>query len=235
MEPVIRVNNLVQKIGRKILFKGISFEVLPGECLGIFGTRGAGKTSLAHILAGVDRFTSGQVELLGWNIRKTEKFKRELGLVTQECSMFRDMTVIENLDFIAALKKAPRANVREMIERYQLQEYLSKPVAVLEIGVLQRLSLACALLNRPKVLIVDEIVNDIDLYSRSLILKELKQFLAEGGTCVSTFSNFEICDYVNKVAWLEGGEMSLYELEAALAEWERQKKFYTEQSGCCHA
>ncbi|MDQ7093827.1 ABC transporter ATP-binding protein [Desulfosporosinus sp. PR] len=235
MEPVIRVNNLVQKIGRKTLLQGISFEVMPGECLGIFGTRGAGKTSLAHSLAGVDRFTSGQVEILGWNIRKTEKFKQSLGLVTQECSMFRDMTAIENLDFIGALKKAPRANIREMIERYELQEFLSRPAAALEIGALQRLSLACAQLNRPKVLIVDEIIKDIDLYSRSLILKELKQFLAGGGTCVSTFSDFGVCEHIDKVAWLENGELSLYELAAARTEWERQEKFYAEQSGCCHA
>ena len=234
MEPVIRVNNLAQKIGRKILLKGISFEVLPREWLGIFGTRGAGKTSLVHILAGVDRFKSGQVEILGWNIRKTEKFKRRLGLVTQESSMFRDMTVVENLDFIAALKKASRADVLEMIERFELNDSLSKPVTVLDIGVLQRLSLACAMLNRPELLIVDEIIKDIDLFSRNLILKELQQFQADGGTCVSTFSNFPVCEYINKVAWLEDGDLTLYEPEAAQAEWNRQEKFFAEQSGCHH-
>lgn len=231
MEPVIKVNNLVQKIGRKILIKGITFEVLPGEWLGIFGTRGAGKTSLVHILAGVDRFKSGQVEILGWNIRKTEKFKRRLGLVTQESSMFRDMTVVENLDFIAALKEASRADVREMIKRYELNDFLSKPVTTLDIGVLQRLSLACAMLNRPEVLIVDEIIKDIDLFSRNLILRELQQFQADGGTCVSTFSSFPVCEYVNKVAWLEGGEMTIYEPEAAQAEWSSQEKLFAEQSG----
>ncbi|ODA40589.1 ABC transporter ATP-binding protein [Desulfosporosinus sp. BG] len=231
MEPVIRVTNLVQKIGRKLLFQGISFEVQSGECFGIFGTRGAGKTSLVHILAGVDRFKSGQVEILGFNINKTEKFKRSLGLVTQESSLFRDMTVVENLDFIAALKKASRAAVREMNERLQLQEFLTKPVTLLDIGVLQRVSLACALLNQPKLLILDEIIKDIDLFSRNLILKELEQFLAEGGTCVSTFSNFAFSQSFSKVAWLEGGEMAIYDPEAAQEEWKRQEKYYAEQSG----
>jgi ABC-2 type transport system ATP-binding protein len=235
MEPVIRVNNLVQKIGLKLPLKGISFEVQPGECLGVFGTRGAGKTTLIHILAGVDRFTSGQVEILGWNIRKTEKFKCHMGLVTQDSSMFRDMTVIENLDFIAALKKVPKVNISEMIERYELNDFLSKPVTVLEIGVHQRLSLACAMLNRPKLLLVDEIVKDIDLYTRNLILKEMRLFLADGGTCVSTFSNFAISKHMNRVAWLESGEVTLMEREAAQLEWERQEKYYAELSGCRHA
>jgi len=235
MEPVIRVNNLVQKMGRKTVLKGISFEVLPGECLGVFGTRGTGKTSLLHILAGIDRFTSGQVEILGLNIRKTDKFKRELGLVTQERSLFLDMTVGENLDFIAALKKASRADVREMIERYELNEILSESVTVLDtMGVYQRLSLACAMLNHPKVLIVDEIIKDIDIYSRHLILRKLKQFLAEGGACVCGFSNIASCEHMDRVVWLEGSEMTLYDPECAQAEWNRQEQLDTEQSGQHH-
>ncbi|KLU64723.1 putative ABC transporter ATP-binding protein YbhF [Desulfosporosinus acididurans] len=235
MEPVIKVNNLVQKIGRKPLLQGITFEVMAGECLGIFGTRGAGKTSLIHILAGVDRFSSGQITIYGHNIRKTEKFKRDIGLVTQANSLFRDMTVVENLDFIAALKKAPKANVLEMIERFNLKEFLSKPAAALDIGALQRLSLACAMLNRPKLLLVDEIMKDIDLPSRNLILSELEQFSAGGGTCVSAISTLTICDYIDKVAWLEGGTITLYDLQEAQAEWDRQEKYYAEQSGRCHA
>jgi ABC-2 type transport system ATP-binding protein len=235
MDPIIKVNKLSQKIGRKMLLKEISFEVLPGECFGVFGTRGTGKTSLLHILAGVDRFTSGQVEVLGSNIRKTEKFKHDLGLVTQERSLFPDLTVAENLDFIAALKKASKADVCEMIERYELNELLAEPVTVLDtMGVFQRLSLACAMLNSPKLLIADEIIKDIDLYSRNLILRELQQFQAEGGTCVYAFSNIAFCGYMSKVGWLESGEMTLFEPEAAQAEWNRQEKFYTEQSGCHH-
>lgn len=231
MGPVIRVTDLKQKIGRKLLFQDISFEVHAGECWGIFGTRGAGKTSLIHILAGVERFQAGQVEIMGFNIKRTDKFKQSLGLVTQENSLFRDMTVVENLDFIAVLKNAPRSAVREMIERFQLREFLKKPVTALDIGVLQRVALACALLNKPKLLILDEIIKDINLFSRNLILKELEGFLAEGGTCVSTFSSFSFVQSFNKVAWLEGGEMTLYDAETAQAEWNRLERYYAEQSG----
>ncbi|KAF1085442.1 putative ABC transporter ATP-binding protein YbhF [Sporotomaculum syntrophicum] len=230
MEPVIKVSNLVQKIGRQILFNGLSFEVLPGESFGVFGLRGAGKTTLLHILAGVDRFKSGQVEVLGYNIKKSEKFKRDLGLVTQEKSLFLDMTVVENLDFMAALKKSSRSDVYQMIERYALKDLLAEPVILLAMGSFQRLSLACAMLNRPKLLIADEIIKDFDLYSRNLILRELRQFQAEGGTCVFGFSNIDFCEQLSKVGWLENGKLKVYEPESARAEWHRQIKLYAEQS-----
>ncbi|MEA4900376.1 ABC transporter ATP-binding protein [Desulfitobacterium sp.] len=229
MEPIIRVDHLVQKMGRKTFLNDLSFEVMPGECFGVFGTRGTGKTTLVHILAGVDRFTSGEVEILGTNIRKSEKYKRDLGLLTQERSLFLDMSVYENLDFIAALKNAPRKNIEEMIERFELRELLKEPITVLDtIGTYQRLALACALVNQPKLLIVDEVIKDIDLYSRRLIIKELKQYLADGGTLVCAFSNIAMSHYMTRVGWLENMKMIIYTSETALAEWKKQEELYTE-------
>lgn len=232
MEPILRVNHLVQKRGRKTLLKGISFNVLPGERFGVFGTRGAGKTALLHILAGVDRFTSGQVEVLGFNVRTSGKFKRDLGLVTQERSLFLDMNVGENLDFIAALKKASRRDIQEMIERFELSDYLAEPVADLErVGVFQRLSLACALLNHPRVLIADEIIKDIDLNSRNLILRELDRFQAEGGTSVWSFSDIRYGSLMNRIGWLAEGEITLYTPGAAQGEWHHQESASIELCG----
>ncbi|MDD4169855.1 MAG: ABC transporter ATP-binding protein [Desulfotomaculaceae bacterium] len=230
MEPIIKVNRLVQKIGSRPLLQGISFEVLPGEWWGVFGARGAGKTSLLHILAGIDSFTSGQVEILGSNIRKSAQFKRKLGLVTEENSMFIDLTVVENLDFIAALKEATRDDVQEMAERFELREFLPEPVTALKSGVLQRLALACAVLNRPRLLLVDDVINQIDFYSRQLLLRELQQFQAAGGTCVCVFSAIDFSRYVTRVAWLAEGELSVYEPADARAEWHRQEKLYRKQS-----
>lgn len=228
MESMIKVMDLVQKIGRQIIFNGLSFNVLPGECFGVFGLRGAGKTTLLHILAGVDRFKSGRVEVLGYDVKKSEKFKRDLGLVTQEKSLFQDMTVAENLDFLAAVKNAPRANIYQMVERFALNDLLAKPVTLLDMGSYQRLSMACALLNQPKLLIIDELIKDFDLYSQNLIKKELHQFQAEGGTCVYSFSNIALCAQMSKVGWLESGRLQIYEPESALEEWDRQIKLYAE-------
>jgi len=228
MEPVIKVNNLVQKIKRRTILQEISFEVPQGGWWGVFGTRGSGKTSLMHILAGVSHFTSGQVEILGMNAAKSDKFKGHLGLVTEENSLFQDMTVAENLDFIAVLKNASRHDVQEMVERFELQDFLAERVDFLKKGVLQRLALACAMVNHPQVLIADELMENIDLYSRSLILRELKSFHAGGGTCLWAFSTIDFCEYVERVIWLEDGKMTLYKPEEALREWNRQGKIYQE-------
>lgn len=235
MKLAVRVNHLVQKIGHSPLLNDLSFEVLPGECFGVFGTRGTGKTSLLHILAGVARFKSGEVEILGVNIRRSNLYKQSLGLVTQKRSLFLSMTVAENLDFMAALKNVPRANVLEMIGRFELESSLNEPLMNLDtIGVYQRLAMACALLNQPQLLIVDELIRDIDLYSRSLLLKELQRFQAEGGTVIYSFSHIEMSGIMSKVGWLEEGGLNVFTPEETRAKWHEQVEFYKGQGGTLH-
>lgn len=231
MQPVIIVRDLKQGFRQEKVLEGITFEVQPGESFGIFGMRGTGKSTLLHILAGIDRFKYGQVEIMGCDIRKSDKFKQELGIVTQKSSLFQDLTVGENLDFIGVLKKASPQSVSEVIESLQLSEYLNKPITGLDSGgVFQRLSLACALLNKPKLLILDELIKDIDLYSRNLILRELFRFQSGGGTSIFGFSDIEFCKYLHQVGWLDNGQMTIYSPTAAQDEWERQSEFYLKQS-----
>lgn len=232
MNPILSVNHLVQKRGRKTVLKDISFDVFAGERFGVFGTRGTGKTALLHILAGVDRFTSGQVQILDFNVQKTEKYKQNLGLVTQERSLFHDMSVAENLDFIAVLKKASHQDIQEMITRFELDNFLSFPVADLDsVGVFQRLSLACALLNHPRILILDDVIKDIDSGSRKIILRELDRFQAEGGTCIWSFSDIHDWSLMNRVGSLAEGEMTLHTPESAQEKWNWAETAYAEACG----
>lgn len=92
----------------------------------------------------------------------------------------------------------------------------------MEAGVYQRLSVACALLNDPAVLLVDELINDVDLYSRRVILRELESFLDAGGCCLWTFSNNEYFPQMDRVGWLENGAMEIYEPAQAAARWRDQ-------------
>ncbi|MDK2816578.1 MAG: type transport system ATP-binding protein [Moorella sp. (in: firmicutes)] len=231
MEIIVAVKDLTQKIGPKTVLDGLNLEVAAGECLGIFGMKGSGKTALLHILAGIDRFTSGKVEIAGMDIRRNEKFKRYLGLVTQERSLFQDLNVAENLDFIAALKNADRDNIDRLIERLELSEILNQPVGNMEVGPYQRLALACALLNKPRVLIADELIGAIDLDSRRIILRELETFLAGGGTCIWAFSNAEFMHHVHRVGWLEKGKITFYPPAEALMRWNARLQSLTGQDG----
>ncbi|MDK2895692.1 MAG: type transport system ATP-binding protein [Moorella sp. (in: firmicutes)] len=231
MEIIVAVKDLTQKIGPKTVLDGLNLEVAAGECLGIFGMKGSGKTALLHILAGIDRFTSGKVEIAGMDIRRNEKFKRYLGLVTQERSLFQDLNAAENLDFIAALKNADRDNIDRLIERLELSEILNQPVGNMEVGPYQRLALACALLNKPRVLIADELIGAIDLDSRRIILRELETFLAGGGTCIWAFSNAEFMHHVHRVGWLEKGKITFYPPAEALMRWNARLQSLTGQDG----
>jgi len=235
MQPVIKVTNLVQQYGQRRVLDDLSFKVEAGECFGIFGTRMMGKSTLLHILAGLDRFTSGQVEVLGCLLPREEAFKKHLGLVTQQPSLFPDLRVGENFDFIAVLKSAPRKNIGPLVEQLALTEYLRLPLKNLEAGVYQRLALACALINQPKLLVVDELINDIDLPSRQLIFNVMKEFLTTGGTCVSGFSNVEYLPFMNRVAWLEQGQLTLLTPTQAEQKWSAKLQCILGQSGDQHA
>lgn len=231
MKAVIEVENLIQKSGKEIFLNGLSFCLNHGECLGIFGLRGSGKTALLHIIAGADRFTSGKVTVLGCDIRKSQKYKKRIGLVTQQKSLFQDLRAGENLDFIATLKDADTKDIDRVINALELREYLHQPVGNLDPGVYQRLSLACALLGSPRLLIADEAIKDIDLYSRRIILREAKEFLAGGGSCICSFSNMEYSEYMDRVGWLENGNITIYTPDEARNKWNQLLHSVPGQSG----
>ncbi len=219
-DAVIKVTDLVQKIGRKTVLNGLNFAVARGECFGIFGAGGSGKSTLLHILAGIDRFSSGSVEVFGYDAGKSESFKKHTGLVTQERSLFQDLNAGENLDYIAVLKNAPRENIPGLVRRFELEKILGEPAGTLEDGAYKRLSLACALLNAPDLLIVDELTQNIDLHSRQIILKELSAFLSGGGTCVWGFGEPALLERMTGIGWLEGGRLTVCPPGEAQSVWE---------------
>ncbi|HWP95329.1 MAG TPA: ATP-binding cassette domain-containing protein [Syntrophomonadaceae bacterium] len=220
---VITVNHLHQKIAAREILRDLTFDVRRGECLGIFGLRGSGKTSLLHILAGIDRFSSGMVEILGCSLGgKDSSFMRHVGLVTQFPSLFHDLTVAENLDYIALLKGCGTSQIQSLCESLELGPYLREAAVRLEVSVYQRLALACALLNQPDILIVDEIIKDIDLASRQLIVNQLNGYRQAGGTCIWGFSHMYYNKWVDRVAWLEDAQISLYSPQEAVERWQEQ-------------
>ncbi|MDD4239729.1 MAG: ABC transporter ATP-binding protein [Desulfotomaculaceae bacterium] len=235
MEPVVKMKDLVQKSRKKVLLGGLNLEIHKGELFGLFGPRGAGKTSLLHILAGVDRFSSGSVEIFGQDIRRGENFKKKVGLVTQRPSLFVDMNVAENLDFIATLKSCGRASVLDLTRRFELEDILNEPVQHLKPGPYQRLAMACALLNDPALLIADELINCLDPFSTDVMNRELSNFLAVGGTCVWAFNNIGLCTRMSRIGWLEEGQLTLYQPEEACPLWESRYQDGSATPGASHA
>lgn len=230
MAPLIKVEDLKQTVGKQIILNSLSFQISSGECLGLFGARGVGKTTLLHILAGVNRFKSGRVEILGYDIKKNGAHKKQMGLITQKPSLFKDLRAYENLDFIAALKGADQHNIADLVQRFVLHDILREPVNKLDAGVYQRLSMACALLNEPQILIADDLINDIDPFSQSIIRRELNSFLISGGTCIWGFSRIEFCRCTSRVGWLEKGTLTFYTPQEAQTEWDRRWHHIAQQN-----
>ncbi|MDD3879851.1 MAG: ATP-binding cassette domain-containing protein [Syntrophomonas sp.] len=216
---VISIRGLVQKVGKRTVLNGVDLDLYRGECLGVFGLRGTGKTTLLHAALGVDRIKSGNIEIWGQNIAKSQAYKKKLGLVTQQPSLFADLNVAENLDLFRVIKKAPFERLEDVIQRLQLEDYLHEALPSLQVGVYQRVALACALLNRPEILIIDEIIRDIDLESRGIILQVLEAYLEEGNSCLCGFSNMEHVHYLDRVAWLDDGSIHIYSPDEAENLW----------------
>lgn len=209
-DAVVVIKDLVQKVDGRMMLDGIDLELYRGECLGIFGYRGSGKTTLLHIAAGIDRFNAGTVHVLGHKVGRSQAYKGRIGLVTQQPSLFNDLNVVENLEFFCALKRVPQAKMRDSIARLELEKYLKEPLPHLDVGSYQRVALGCALLNNPEILIVDELIRDIDLPSRRIILQVLNDYLSAGNSVMAGFSNIEYVNYMDRVAWLEDGQISIY-------------------------
>ena len=219
-EKVIEVADLVQMSGREKVFDGLSFELLAGECLGVFGLRGSGKTALLHIVAGVERFKSGKITVLGDDIRKSQKYKKHIGLITQQKSLFQDLRAGENVDFIATLKGVDGQDIDSLVDALELRPYLAQPVGKIDPGVYQRLALACALIGSPRILIADQAIKDIDLNSRYIIKHVVREFLDNGGSCLCSFSSTEYFDYMDRIAWLENGQVTLLGPHVAQERWQ---------------
>lgn len=225
MGEIIKVENLVQRVKSRTLLNEVSFSVHQGQSLGLFGPRGAGKTSLLHILAGIDRFVSGTVEVLGQDVSRTEKFKGKIGIVTQVPSLFKDFSGYENLDFLACLKGVSKEYLQEILLNLELEDSLKQRAGKMLPGTYARLSLACALLGNPSLLLLDNFAENLDVLSLRLITTELRRFQDAGGTVVIAADTPEFLCPVHEVGFMEEGRLELLDPEAATALWQAQRDY----------
>lgn len=169
----------------------VSFDIQKGEILGLLGPNGAGKTTLIRALAGLISTDSGEITVLGEkqdinNIR----LKQNIGLVTQEVTVFEELTAEENLRFFGGLYgvkgEALQKRVKETLDFVGLTEYAKKAPSKFSGGMQRRLNIACALVHEPCFLIMDEPTVGIDPQSRNYILESVKRLTKQGTTILYT-------------------------------------------------
>jgi len=162
--PAIRVRSLRKAYGAHEAVRGIDFDVRPGEVFGLLGPNGAGKTTLMQMIATITRPTEGRIVFRGEDVtRKPEAIRRTLGYLPQDFDAYDNLTALEFLSYIAALKGIrDRAQITAMLELVNLHHVANRVVGGFSGGMRQRLGIAQALVNDPDILIVDEPTAGLD-------------------------------------------------------------------------
>ncbi|NIH82311.1 ABC transporter ATP-binding protein [Amycolatopsis viridis] len=181
----IRLRGLRKEFGSVVAVEGVDLDIAQGEFFSMLGPSGSGKTTVLRMIAGFELPTSGTVELAGRDVTRLAPFARDVNTVFQDYALFPHMTVQQNVEYGLRVKKVPRAQRRERaleaLRTVHLEGFESRKPTQLSGGQRQRVALARALVNRPKVLLLDEPLGALDLKLRHAMQSELKQIQREVG------------------------------------------------------
>jgi ABC-2 type transport system ATP-binding protein len=192
MTAAIDVKDLNKSFGDKHVVRDVSIRVEEGRITGFLGPNGAGKTTTLRLLCGLLTPDSGEGEVLGLDFRaQTDAIKRQTGYMTQRFSLYEDMTIEENLSFIARVYELDdrKGRVDKALERLGLQDRRSQLAGALSGGWKQRLALAAATLHEPKLLLLDEPTAGVDPKARREFWDEIHT-LAETGLTVLVSTHY---------------------------------------------
>ncbi|WP_371930211.1 ABC transporter ATP-binding protein [Bacillus pumilus] len=191
----------------------MSFQLKKGESFGLLGPNGAGKSTLIGIMTGLIRAASGTVTIGGKDLNKETKHAQQLiGIVPQEIALYLHLTAKENLMFwgrMYGLKgKELKSRVQETLELIGLEDRANDKVKVFSGGMKRRVNIGCAILHRPKLLIMDEPTVGIDPQSRNHILETVKTLNSEGMTMIYTSHYMEEVEYLcERMAIMDHGSI----------------------------
>src|SRR5690242_6845413 len=185
VSPSIRLTDLAKTFGSVRAVDGVSLEIADGEFFSMLGPSGSGKTTVLRMIAGFEQPTAGTIELAGADVTGLPPFARDVNTVFQDYALFPHMTVAQNVEYGLKVKKVKKAERRaraaEALETVRLEHLGNRRPTQLSGGQRQRVALARALVNRPKVLLLDEPLGALDLKLRREMQIELKQIQRDVG------------------------------------------------------
>lgn len=178
-ESILQLRQIRKSFDNTEVLKGIDLEVAQGEFITLLGASGCGKTTTLRIIAGLELPDAGQVILEGQDITNREPNKRDVNTVFQNYALFPHMNVSDNVGYGLKIRKVPKAEIERKVEQalrlVQLEEYGKRMPDQLSGGQKQRIAIARAVINEPKVLLLDEPLGALDLKLRRQMQLELKR------------------------------------------------------------
>lgn len=209
-EHAIDVRGMTKRFGSLLAVDHIDLQVRAGEVHGFLGPNGSGKTTFIRMLCGLLRPDDGSGTCLGYDvIGDSELIKRQVGYMTQRFSFWEDLTIRENLDFVARMYRIPkrRQAVRNAIEELGLTQRQTQLAGNLSGGWKQRLALAACMIHRPKLLLLDEPTAGVDPKARRDFWEQIHRLSAQGLTFLITTHYMDEAERCHRLAFISRGRL----------------------------
>ncbi|AWK86788.1 ABC transporter ATP-binding protein [Azospirillum thermophilum] len=208
--PAIDVRGLVKRFGDKTVVDDFSIRVETGQIYGFLGPNGSGKTTTIRMLCGLLTPDAGEGRCLGLDIRtESAAIKRQVGYMTQKFSFWEDLSIAENLDFVARVYGLPerRRRVAAALDRLGLASRRAQLAGALSGGWKQRLALAACILHEPKLLLLDEPTAGVDPKARREFWDEIHRLAADGLTVLVSTHYMDEAERCHEIAYLAYGKL----------------------------
>ncbi|WP_265520061.1 ABC transporter ATP-binding protein [Nitratireductor luteus] len=208
--PAIDVHDLVKRFGDKTVVDHVSMRVEQGEIVGFLGPNGSGKTTTIRLMCGLLTADGGGGEVLGYDLATDAlRIKREVGYMTQRFSFYEDLTIAENLSFVARLYELKPAGeyVRRTLDDLGLTSRRNQLAGTLSGGWKQRLALAACIMHEPKLLLLDEPTAGVDSKARRDFWDEIHRLAADGLTVLVSTHYMDEAERCHRISYISYGKM----------------------------
>lgn len=217
----IITQGLCRQFGTKIAVNNLNLHIEHGQIFGFLGPNGCGKSTSIRLLTGLLKPTGGSAWVLGFNLpEQAEQLRRHIGYMTQKFSLYPNLTLLENLEFVRRIYGLSRsegsARIKQLIAHYQLGELQNQMAGTLSGGQKQRLALAAAVLHKPRLLFLDEPTSAVDPENRREFWERLFDLCDQGTSILVSTHYMDEAERCHQLAIMDNGELKVQGTPQAL-------------------